>query len=125
MQHIPLKGVLDWMRTTDLVEVSYRSGEDKVSFRLDDASPEAPFPGSSLVPVVSPEVGVFRFNDLGKARKAEKDSEVEDGLLLGLVDTGKAKAEVRAPAKGLLSLVLAEEGKAVEYGQPLFFIRPI
>jgi biotin carboxyl carrier protein len=126
MQQIPFKGVLDWMRTTDLVEVAYRSGEDKVSFRFEDAGPvHGPIPGTSLVPVLSPEVGIFRFNEIGKARRAEKDVEVEAGLVLGLVDTGAAKREVTAPAAGRLSLVLAEEGKAVEYGQPLFFIRPV
>ena len=126
MQQLPFKGVLDWMRTTDLVEVSYRSGQDKVSFRLDDAGPAlAPMPGSALVPVLSPEVGIFRFNDIGKPRKAEKNAEVSEGLVLGIVDTGEAKREIRSPICGRLSLVLGEEGKAVEYGQPLFFIRPM
>lgn len=126
MQQTQFKGVLDWMRTTDLVEVSYRAGEDKVSFRLDDAGPlHSPMPGTSLIPVLSPEVGIFHFNDLGKSRKAEKDTEVAEGMVLGIVETGAARREVPAPARGHLSLVLAEEGKAVEYGQPLFFIRPM
>jgi len=126
MQQIPFKGVLDWMRTTDLVEVAYRSGEDRVCFRLEDLGPaNGPFPGTSFVPVLSPEVGIFRFNEIGKARKAEKDAEVEEGLVLGIIDTGAARFEVKAPADGRLSLVLVEEGKVVEYGQPLFFIRPM
>lgn len=120
-----LKKVLDWMRTTDLEEVSYRRGEDAMTLRTEDAPPPQPaLPGCSLVPVTSAEVGMFRFSKLGKARSAEKDSEVKEGQELGVVEAGGKDHPVVSPASGRIVSVPAEDGKAVEYGQPLFFIQP-
>ena len=121
-----LQNVLQWLRTTDLAEISYRRGPDKISFRVDDAvtAPESALPGCSLVPVVSPEVGLFRASKLGKPRTAEKDADVSEGLELGVVEAGKTQHPVKAPASGRIVSVHIEEGQAVEYGQPLFFIRP-
>jgi acetyl-CoA carboxylase biotin carboxyl carrier protein len=121
----PLQPVLDWLRTTDIAEVTYRDGTDAVTLSLDDAGAAQTLPKCSFVPVLSPEVGIFRFSALGKPKSAEKDSDVAEGQVLGIVDTGKAKREVKAPTRGRRISVLIEEGHAVEYGQPLYFIRPM
>ena len=126
MENKALQQVMDWMRTTDLAEVSYRRGEEGVGFRLDTAPPAAPasFPACSLVPVVSPEVGIYRAGPAGSAGRVEKGAVVAEGAALGLIEVGTRKAALKAPAAGRVVSALIEDGKPVEYGQPLFFIKP-
>lgn len=119
--------VLKWLRTTDLAEVTYRKGEESISLALDDVPPQAPaLPACSLIPVVSPEVGIFRFSRPGQPRRAEKGADLSEGQVLGFVDTGiGGSCEVKAPASGRLLSIHVEDGGPVEYGQPLFFIQPV
>lgn len=122
-----LSAVLDWMRSTDLAEVAFKRGGEGFALASDQAPPPPPaggFPEARVVPVASPEVGVFRAAALGKSQIAQPGTEIAAGAILGLVDTGSAKFEVKSPASGKLISAAAEDGKAVEYGQPLFFIQP-
>lgn len=121
-----LKEVLSWMRSTDLAEVAWNRGGAGFALSSDTAQaiPSGGFPEARVVPVSSAEVGVFRAAPLGKSPKAQAGDEVSEGTLLGLIDTGAAKLEVKAPSAGKLLAGVAEDGKAVEYGQPLFFIQP-
>lgn len=117
-----LQHILDWLRTTDLNEFSYRKGPDKIHFRFDeDSDPESAFPHCSLTPVLSPEVGLFYFEDVGKAARTGKGDEVRQGAVLGLIDTGRSKKKIKAPTAGRI-VSAPEDGVPVEYGQPLFFI---
>lgn len=121
-----LQDVADWMKSTDLVKVSYRKGTDALALSVDGTplSPESAFPPCRLEAVRAHEVGIFRYQEIGKARGPEKGSDVQAGQILGLITTGKAKYEVKAPAAGRIVSELTEDGMAVEYGQPLFFIQP-
>ncbi len=121
-----LQEVLTWMRGTDLVEVSWRHGEDGVEVRLEgrNAASSAAFPASALLPVASTGVGLWRFHEPGKPRRANEGASVAEGDVLGLLETGAASIEIKAPAAGRLVKVLIEDGKPVEYGQPLFLIAP-
>lgn len=121
-----LKEVLAWMRSTDLAEVAWSRAGTGFSLSSDTTPPvpSGAFPEARVVPVASAEVGVFRAAPLGKSPKAQAGDEVSEGTLLGLIDTGTAKKEVKSPASGKLLAGVAEDGKAVEYGQPLFFIQP-
>ncbi|MFH1726688.1 MAG: biotin/lipoyl-containing protein [Elusimicrobiota bacterium] len=122
----PIKSVMDWLRSTDLAEVSYRRGGDGIHLRLDEGAgvPEPSFPPCPLVAVTSPEVGVFRSSALGKPPAAERGRDVKEGQTLGLVETGDSEHKIAAPVSGRIVSAHIEEGSAVEYGQPLFFIRP-
>lgn len=126
METQKIQDILSWMRGTDLLEVSWRRGDDGLELRLEGAPPAEPppFPASSLLPVTSPGVGLFRFNEPGKPRVAVEGASVAEGQALGSLDTGAAPIPVPAPAAGRLVKVLIDEGKAVEYGQPLFLIAP-
>lgn len=119
-----LQHVLNWLRTTDLNEFSYQKGSDKMHFCFDESpGPEPAFPPCSLTPVLSPEVGLFRLSELGKSSRVGKGDEVREGAVLGLVDTGRSKKKIKAPAAGRI-VSAPEDGTPVEYGQPLFFIEP-
>ncbi len=121
-----LQDVADWIKSTDLAKVSYRRGEDALAIEVEGTPTptESAFPPCRLEAVRAQEVGIFRFQDIGKARGPEKGSDVRAGQTLGFITAGKAKYEVKAPAAGRIISELAEDGMAVEYGQPLFFIQP-
>ena len=120
-----LDEILGWMRTTDLVELAYRRGSDGFEFRTEAAQPAPPpFPTSTLVPVCSNAVGVFRFSKPGNAARAQEGGSVATGASLGVVDTGTKSVEVSAPSGGRLVKILAQDGAPVEFGQPLFLIAP-
>lgn len=122
-----LQGVLSWIKTTDLVEVSYKNGEK--GFTLACAEPQAqhsyPVAASRFVPVVAPAVGLFQWSAPGKARTVEEGREVSEGETLGLVEGARGKSTaVTAPCSGRVARVMIEGGAAVEYGQPVLFLEP-
>lgn len=121
-----LKDVLAWMRSTDLAEVAYRRAGAGFELCADGAvpAPAGGFPEARVVPVCAPEVGVFRAAGRGASFKGQPGDAVEAGAVLGAVDTGAKTVELKAPAAGKLVGTGPDDGKAVEYGQPLFFIQP-
>lgn len=122
-----LERVLAWMKTTDLVELGYRGGKESFELRLEGGAarpPEAAPSFCALVAAPSPGVGVFRWGPPGARRRAEEGTVVAAGELLGLVETGDKPIEVRAPSAGRIVQAPSEEGRPVQYGQPLFLIAP-
>ena len=120
-----LREITSWLRTTDLVEASYRGSGVGAGFRMEGTGPSVDaFPACSLLPVVSPEVGIFRANELGAAPMAALGAAVKEGQALGFVEIGTRKEQVRAPVSGKIAAAPAEDGQAVQYGQALFFIEP-
>ena len=123
-----IRPVLDWMKTTDLVEAVYK--KDGRGFVLGTADAPADvsggsMPGSRFVPVASESVGVFQWADPGKARKAEDGADVAEGDVLAVVVSGSgASKPVSAPCAGRIAKCFAEAGQAVEYGRPLFLLEP-
>ena len=125
MDEKTLREITGWMRTTDLLEASYRSSGSGAAFRMEGADPPMDgFRTCSLVPVASPEVGLFRAGELGAAPNAALGAAVKEGQPLGFVETGTHKEPVLAPVSGKIAAAPAEDGAAVQYGQALFFIEP-
>ena len=87
-------------------------------------SPEAAV-ATDLVTVPSPMVGVFFSAPApGSPAFVEVGSHVEEGATLGLVEVMKMCNGVAAPTAGEVVEVLASNEEFVEYGQPLFRLRP-
>ena len=128
MDTASLRAVADWMKETDLVEVSYKKEGAGFSLSTPDAPPPVPagvLPPSRFVPVASEAVGVFQWSEPGKPRVAEEGAEVAEGAVLGVVVTGAGAAKpVKAPVAGRVSRCFADAGEAVEYGRPLFLLEP-
>ena len=128
MDTAQIRAVLDWMKSTDLVEVAFkRSGRGFALSTVD--APAASLGGAAtarrFVPVTAESVGVFQWAEPGKARKAEEGTQVLAGDVLGVVVSGSgAPAPVKAPCAGRVAKCFAEAGQAVEYGRPLFFLEP-
>ncbi|MFI5362373.1 MAG: biotin/lipoyl-containing protein [Elusimicrobiota bacterium] len=128
MDTAEIDSVLDWMRSTDLVEVVYkRAGR---GFALGAAGAPADVPGGAMpasrfVPVAAKTVGVFQWSEPGKARRADEGAEVAAGDVLGVVVSGSgASSPVKAPCAGRVAKCFADAGQAVEYGRPLFLLEP-
>lgn len=122
-----LKDVMAWIKTTDLVELSFKEGGDGFSFSTSQKAAAAPyyFPGPRLTAVVSQNVGIFHWNVLGKSQPFQEGDSVGSGDVLGLIDGGlKKTAPVAAPVAGILKKISIDAGSPVQFGQPLFFIEP-
>jgi acetyl-CoA carboxylase biotin carboxyl carrier protein len=54
----------------------------------------------------------------------EVGSEVNPDTIVCLIEAMKVMNEIKAEVKGVVTQVLVENAKPVEFGQPLFKIRP-
>ncbi|MFH0916816.1 MAG: acetyl-CoA carboxylase biotin carboxyl carrier protein [bacterium] len=76
-------------------------------------------------PVLASMVGTFHKGPSPDASAyVQVGQHVEKGDVLCILEAMKLMNEVIAEAPGRVAAVLAEEGDAVEYGQPLFLIEP-
>ncbi len=119
------------LRASRLGELEIRSGSWRVRLRRDPGAtharsdrPSAPAPEAAAVPdgsvARSPAVGYFTpVPDLAVGQS------VQAGDLLGSIDVLGIAQEVTAPADGIISRLLVEDGQAVEYGQALAEIDPL
>jgi len=73
--------------------------------------------------VKSPMVGTFyRSSSPGAKPFIEIGSEVKEGETLCIVEAMKILNEIESDKSGVVKRILAENGQAVEFGQPLFVI---
>ena len=94
------------------------------------AAPAAPVAELSAPPaavvghqVKSPMVGTFyRASAPGAKPFIEIGAQVKEGDVLCIIEAMKILNEIEADKTGTVTRVLAENGQAVEYGQPLFVI---
>jgi acetyl-CoA carboxylase biotin carboxyl carrier protein len=85
----------------------------------------APEPHDGAHVVTSPFVGTFyRRPNPDSPNYVAVNDKVEKGAVLCIVEAMKLMNEIEADIAGTIVAVLAEDGAPVEYGQPLFKIRP-
>ena len=73
--------------------------------------------------VKSPMVGTFyRASSPGAKAFVEIGQQVKEGEAICIVEAMKILNEIEADQSGTITQILAENGQAVEYGQPLFVI---
>ncbi len=73
--------------------------------------------------VKSPMVGTFyRSSSPGAKPFVEVGSQVKEGDTICIIEAMKILNEIEADKSGTVAQILGENGKAVEYGQPLFVI---
>ena len=86
---------------------------------------ELPPPPAAVVghQVKSPMVGTFyRASAPGAKPFIDIGAQVKEGDVLCIIEAMKILNEIEADKTGTVTRVLAENGQAVEYGQPLFVI---
>ena len=73
--------------------------------------------------VKSPMVGTFyRASSPGAKAFVEVGAQVKEGETLCIIEAMKILNEIEADKSGTVTRILADNGQAVEYGQPLFVI---
>jgi len=89
------------------------------------ALPPANTPPSTDVEIKSPMIGTFyRAPSPEAGHYVEIGTEVGPDTVVCIIEAMKVMNEIKAEAKGVITQVLVENGKPVEFGQPLFKIRP-
>ena len=142
-----LKTLIDLVETSGIAELEIQEGEERVRITrtvpprqqpmMFQAMPPVPAmvapvaaPAEPAVPaapeghtVKSPMVGTFyRSASPGAAAFVEIGDTVAQGDTLCIVEAMKLMNEIEADASGTIKAILAENGQAVEFGQPLFLI---
>jgi acetyl-CoA carboxylase biotin carboxyl carrier protein len=89
------------------------------------AVPPASIPASNEVEIKSPMIGTFyRAPSPESAPYVEVGTEVNPETVVCIIEAMKVMNEIKAEAKGVITQVMVENAKPVEFGQPLFKVRP-
>lgn len=81
---------------------------------------------STDLDIKSPMVGTFyRAPSPEAGSYVEIGSEVNPETVVCIIEAMKVMNEIKSEVKGVVTQVLADNAKPVEFGQPLFKIRPI
>jgi acetyl-CoA carboxylase biotin carboxyl carrier protein len=84
-----------------------------------------PAPASNELEIKSPMIGTFyRAPSPESAPYIEVGTEVNPDTVVCIIEAMKVMNEIKAEAKGVITQVMIENAKPVEFGQPLFKIRP-
>jgi acetyl-CoA carboxylase biotin carboxyl carrier protein len=88
-------------------------------------APAAPAPNSGEIDIKSPMIGTFYRSPSPEAGPyLDVGSEVGPETVACIIEAMKVMNEIKAEVKGIVTQVLVENGKPVEFGQPLFKVRP-
>ena len=88
-------------------------------------APAAPAPGSADQEIKSPMIGTFyRAPSPESANYVEIGTEVNPDTVVCIIEAMKVMNEIKAEIKGVITQIVVENAKPVEFGQPIFKIRP-
>ena len=84
-----------------------------------------PVPATGEVEVKSPMIGTFyRAPSPEAASYVEIGTEINPESVVCIIEAMKVMNKIKAEVKGVITQVLVENAKPVEFGQPLFKVRP-
>ena len=111
-------------KTESTLSAEQSSGEGLLQTETSSPS-EVPENESGLHIVTSPMVGTFyRSPDPSSPPFVEQGDSVKKNQTLCIIEAMKLMNEIEADASGILEKIYIKNGKAVEYGQKLFAIKP-
>ena len=85
----------------------------------------APVVSTGEIDIKSPMIGTFyRSPSPEAAAYVEVGTEVNPETVVCIIEAMKVMNEIKAEVKGVITQTLVENGKPVEFGQPLFKVRP-
>jgi acetyl-CoA carboxylase biotin carboxyl carrier protein len=86
----------------------------------------APVPVSNEIEIKSPMIGTFyRAPSPEAGSYVEIGTEVTSESVVCIIEAMKVMNEIKAEVRGIVTQVLVENAKPVEFGQPLFKVRPL
>ncbi len=90
-----------------------------------EAKPQQPADRDGAVPIEAPMLGTFyRAPGPGEDAFVEVGATIEADSTVCIIEVMKMMNSVPAGVAGTVVEVAAENGELVEYGQPLFYVRP-
>jgi len=148
-----IKAIIDLMKKNSITEFELEEKDSKLRLKrgvnggvpvvaTDDSMPMLSMPAPSpLMPAVpqapavpvntgeidvkSPMIGTFyRSPSPEAAPYADIGTEVNPETVVCIIEAMKVMNEIKAEVKGVITQNLIENGKPVEFGQPLFKVRP-
>lgn len=101
-------------------------GEVKERVESATTEPHIEAESSNLVAIRAPLVGTFYRAPSPDAPPYVKEGDIiEKGQVVCIIEAMKIMNEIESDVRGRVVKVLVENGKPVEYGQPLFLIEPM
>lgn len=92
---------------------------------LPGSAPNSP-PATGEMEIRSPMIGTFyRSPSPEAANYVEVGTEVNPDTVVCIIEAMKVMNEIKAETKGIITQILVENAKPVEFGQPMFKIRPL
>jgi acetyl-CoA carboxylase biotin carboxyl carrier protein len=89
-----------------------------------NAKPAAAIP-EGMVPITAPLLGTFYVApEPGAPPFVKVGQQITEDTTVGLIEVMKVFNSVRAAVKGTIVEVVAQNGQFVEFGQPLFIVKP-
>jgi acetyl-CoA carboxylase biotin carboxyl carrier protein len=142
-----IKELIEIMKENDLVEVVIEHGDDKVSLKracaqtsmtpmpfmpaMPQAAPaQAPSEDAAdaddgLIDIPSPIVGTFyEASTPDSTAYVEIGTHVSPSSVVCIIEAMKVMNEIKAEVSGTIVQILSSNGQAVEFGQPLFKVKP-
>ncbi|MGH7953899.1 MAG: acetyl-CoA carboxylase biotin carboxyl carrier protein [Limisphaerales bacterium] len=146
-----IKAIIDLMKKNSITEFEMEQQDSKIRLKrgLNGGVSVAPFeepsanraPIPSIAPISpspimaiaatgeteikSPMIGTFyRTPSPEAANYIEIGAEVNADTVVCIIEAMKVMNEIKAETKGVVTQILIENGKPVEFGQPLFKLRP-
>ncbi len=90
------------------------------------SSPSRNDPPSAAIEVKSPMIGTFyRSPSPESSAYADVGTEVNPDTVVCIIEAMKVMNEIKAEVRGVVTQVLVDNAKPVEFGQPLFRLRPL
>ena len=88
-------------------------------------STAAPAANTGEIEIKSPMIGTFYRSPSPEAGSyVDVGSQVNPESVVCIIEAMKVMNEIKSELKGVITQVLVENGKPVEFGQPLFKLRP-
>jgi acetyl-CoA carboxylase biotin carboxyl carrier protein len=109
----------------DLPMPAYGSATPSTPALAAPAPAPAPTSGSTEQEIKSPMIGTFyRAPSPESANYIEVGTEVNPDTVVCIIEAMKVMNEIKAEIKGVITQIVVENAKPVEFGQPMFKIRP-
>jgi acetyl-CoA carboxylase biotin carboxyl carrier protein len=148
-----IKAIIDLMKKNSITEFELERQDSKIRLKRgtngnapviqqDDSFPSIPTQGQTTgappviapaaapaatgeIEIKSPMIGTFyRAPSPEAGSYVEVGSEVNPETVVCIIEAMKVMNEIKAEVKGVITQVLAENSKPVEFGQPMFKVRP-
>jgi len=145
-----IKAIIDLMKKNSITEFELERQDSKIRLKRgmggapmvqEESYPMAPAPMSAGAPptiapppvaaatgeieIKSPMIGTFyRAPSPEAGAYVEVGTEVNPDTVVCIIEAMKVMNEIKAEVKGVVTQILAENSKPVEFGQPMFKVRP-